>query len=308
MGTIDRCVIVTRKTELEELITRFNTAAQAKFYLEAAGENFRAIEERHEIYTSGLTEVRRLITSDLKLAVIERSMIPQFDFINDVVMTFGQDGLVPNTAKYLADQPLIGINPDPAGYEGVLLPWTVKSASRALSATLQGKSKIEEVTLAHAVTNDGRELLAFNELFVGRASHQSALYEIHHEGKSERQSSSGILVATGVGSTGWMRSVFRGAHSIANYATDAGALAAPRLARNADELIFAVREPWPSKMTGTDIVVGEVSADQPLEIHSNMPANGVIFSDGLEWDFLEFNAGARVKIGVAPHKTQLVVP
>jgi NAD kinase len=307
MTGIDRCVLVTRKTELEELIARFNTASQAKFYLESAGEDFRVIEARHEIYTAALAAVKRAVKSDLKLASIDRALIPQFDFARDAVIAIGQDGLVSNTAKYLAGQPLIGVNPDPAVYEGVLLPWTVKTVSSALNATLLAKSKIEEVTLARATTNDGRELLAFNDLFIGRSGHQSALYELHHHGQQEYQSSSGVIVSTGAGSTGWMRSVFRGAQMIAHMNDKEYALTDPHLARDADALIYAVREPWPSRNTGTELVVGYVAPNLPLEIHSRMPVNGVIFSDGVEWDYLDFNAGTRVEIGIAPVKTQLVV-
>lgn len=308
MTGIDRCVIVTRKTELEELTARFATASQAKFYLEQAGEDFRSIEARHETYATALAATRRAITTDLKLAVVDRALIPQFDFGNDVVIAIGQDGLVSNTAKYLTSQPLIGVNPDPATFEGVLLPWTTRSFAGALHTTLLGKSKIDHVTLAKATTNDGRELLAFNDLFIGRSGHQSALYEIHHHGQHEVQSSSGVIVSTGAGSTGWMRSIFRGAQMIAHYNEREYTLTDPHLARSADALIYAVREPWPSKTTGTELVIGHVAPNLGLEIHSRMPVNGVIFSDGMEWDFLDFNAGTRVEIGIAPHKTQLVIP
>jgi NAD kinase len=308
MTGIDRCVIVTRKTELEELTARFATASQAKFFLESAGEDFRIIEARHETYTSALAETKRAIKSDLKLAVVDRALVPQFDFGKDVVIAIGQDGLVSNTAKYLSGQPLIGVNPDPSSYEGVLLPWTTKTFGTALHSALLGKSKIEQVTLARAATNDGRELLAFNDLFIGRSGHQSALYEIHHHGKHEFQSSSGVIVSTGAGTTGWMRSIFRGAQMIAHYNEREYDLVDPHLARSAEALIYAVREPWPSKTTGTELVIGHVAPNLPLEIHSRMPVNGVIFGDGMEWDFLEFNAGTRVEIGIAPQKTQLVIP
>ena len=39
----EKIVIVTRNTQLEELLARFNTAAQARFYLQQAGELFEPI-------------------------------------------------------------------------------------------------------------------------------------------------------------------------------------------------------------------------------------------------------------------------
>jgi hypothetical protein len=38
-----------------------------------------------------------------------------------------------------------------------------------------------------------------------------------------------------------------------------------------------------------------------------MPENGVILSDGIENDFLEFNSGVKVEIGIADKKARLVV-
>jgi NAD(P)-dependent dehydrogenase (short-subunit alcohol dehydrogenase family) len=44
-----------------------------------------------------------------------------------------------------------------------------------------------------------------------------------------------------------------------------------------------------------------------LVLHSHTPDGGVIFSDGVEADYLAFNAGAVATIGVAERKAQLVV-
>jgi NAD kinase len=309
LGTIDRCVIITRKTQLEELIARFNTASQAEFYLKSVGDDFSIIQKRHDTYMASLEQLKRIVPGELKVSVIDRSLLPQFDFQTDVVLAIGQDGLVSNTAKYLTHQPLIGINPDPGSFEGVLLPWTIESAAIAITRVLRASTNIQQVTLAQASTNDGRQLLAFNDLFIGQASHTSAVYELHHQGQSEMQSSSGIIVSTGAGSTGWMKSVYAGAQKVASFVqnNEFNPLM-PTLDRAADELIYAVREPWPSKRTGSNLVFGHVSPESPLKIHSRMASNGVIFSDGIEWDYLEFNAGTHATISIATHKTQLVVP
>jgi hypothetical protein len=37
-----------------------------------------------------------------------------------------------------------------------------------------------------------------------------------------------------------------------------------------------------------------------------MPEGGVIFSDGIESDYLAFNAGSSASIGISPRKTRLV--
>lgn len=308
VGTIDRCVIVTRKTQLQELMLRHNTKEQAQFYLQSQGSDFSVIARRHETYMAALDILKSNIPRNMKLAVIDRSFLPQFEFLADMIFAIGQDGLVSNTGKYLSGQPLIGVNPEPDDIEGVLLPWRVDQSPKIIKAVLAGAHVVQNVTLAEATLNDGRSLRAFNDLFVGQAGHSSALYDISHAEQSEFQSSSGIIVSTGAGSTGWMRSVYEGSSKIMLEYAGLEPDAPPPQKREEDQLSFAVREPWPSKRTGTTLVAGTVSPGAPLVVTSRMPANGVIFSDGIEWDFLEFNAGSQATISVASEKVHLVVP
>ena len=45
-----------------------------------------------------------------------------------------------------------------------------------------------------------------------------------------------------------------------------------------------------------------------MSVESDMASDGVIFSDGVEADYLEFNAGSIARIGPARQKARLVVP
>jgi hypothetical protein len=53
-------------------------------------------------------------------------------------------------------------------------------------------------------------------------------------------------------------------------------------------------------------VWGEVRAGETLEVTSQMPQDGVIFSDGVEADYLSFDSGAIATISVAGEKAKLV--
>lgn len=307
----EKVVIVTRKTQLEELIARFNTVGQAKFYLEHAGQDFGPIEQTHRQYHAVLDGVRSLMPPGVKHQVIDRAFLPQFTFgENDLVVVVGPDGLVVNAAKYLEGQPILAVNPDPASIEGVLLPFVPKEVWKPLTASLYGDPSIKRITMAETVLNDGQKLLAFNDFFVGVKSHVSARYRIEMGGEAEDQSSSGIIVSTGAGSTGWLRSVYTGAARViealggtVNPPPEAG-----RFPWDADQLIYAVREPWPSKSTGASLVYGVITKAKPLVVTSHMADNGVIFSDGVEADYLAFNAGFRATIRVADKKAHLVMP
>jgi hypothetical protein len=68
-----------------------------------------------------------------------------------------------------------------------------------------------------------------------------------------------------------------------------------------------VREPFASRATGAKIVAGRLGDGDQLELESQMPMHGVIFSDGVEQDFLNFNSGAIASVGLADVSAQLVV-
>jgi len=306
----EHVIIVTRKTELEELTARFNTVAQAQFYLEHAGREVAPIINDHEQYKIVLDHVRDAIPSGMKTQVIDRDFVPQFTFgEDDIVITVGQDGLVVNTAKYLTHQPIIGVNPDPSKVEGVLLPFTAKKLMKRLADTLMGHANIRDVTMAKATLSDGQELLAFNDLFVGPKSHVSARYHITQAGQGEDQSSSGIIISTGAGSTGWMKSIYAGAAGIIEALGGKVSIpeAGSRFDWDADYLVYAVREPWPSKTSQSNMVFGVITPDKPLILNSYMAEHGVIFSDGIESDYVRFNTGHTATINVADHKARLVL-
>jgi hypothetical protein len=80
-----------------------------------------------------------------------------------------------------------------------------------------------------------------------------------------------------------------------------------RLGWEEKKLIFVVREPFQSKWSGAEVVAGEILSNDELVIESHMPESGVIFSDGMEADYLEFNSGSTAKIKIAEKKTILVI-
>lgn len=71
--------------------------------------------------------------------------------------------------------------------------------------------------------------------------------------------------------------------------------------------MFIVREPFRSKKTQADLAAGVLTRQARLTVESLMPTNGVIFSDGVESDFLHFNSGSIATIGIAREKASLVV-
>ena len=72
------------------------------------------------------------------------------------------------------------------------------------------------------------------------------------------------------------------------------------------KLAWFVREPFPSRSSQVSLVYGDIVPGSPLKVRSRMPDNGVIFSDGLESDYLAFTAGMEAVVSVSAKKGQLV--
>ena len=305
----NRIVLVTRRTRLEDLVARLNTVEQARFYVEHMGSDFSDYETEQRTYQQALAMTDAALTRHGRVQRLDRSLVPSFLFPPDcIVVVLGQDGLVANTLKYLNGQPVIGVNPDPRRWEGILLPFQPSDLKTIVPEVQVGKRTARSITMARVVLSDGQELHAVNDLFIGPKTHVSARYTIEMNGQSESHSSSGVIVSTGLGSTGWFRSLLTGAIGM-NGPTSSKEL---RILQHAGFpwesrfLYFIVREPFPSRSSQTKLVFGRIDEGQTLRMTSQMPDYGVIFSDGFEQDFLEFNAGVEAKVSAAARSGKLV--
>jgi NAD kinase len=302
-GRVARVVVVTRKTPLELLIQRWGTYGQAKFYLSTRGQTIDRQEELHARLDHGVREVLAAMPSDQRVARVDRDALDRFLFApDDVVAIVGQDGLVPNVAKYLSGQLTFGVNPDPAHYDGVLCAFPPGAVPSLLSfAANPGVAhplyQVSPRTMAVARREDGQELRALNEIFVGHASHQSARYLLQVGDESERQSSSGLIVSTGTGATGWARSIL-----------EQRGIDEPLPAPSVRRLLWLVREPFPSVSTGTSMDYGILGRGESLIVTSAMGEGGIIFADGIESDRLEFADGQTVTIQASDVALRLVSP
>ncbi len=301
----DRIALVTKLTRLEELLSRHHSRSRVAFFLKGRGESIDEYASEHDRYQAALRTLEgALQRAELPIARCERTAVSLFDFRpKDLVVVLGPDGLFVNVAKYLDGQPVLTVNPDPERIDGVLMRFAPEGVAGVLPKILKDEFAVEDITLALATTNDGQTRLAVNEFLVGRRDQGSARYRITLRGvEEERQSSSGVLISTGTGSTGWMKSIMAGAVALTG--------GAPRYTvpfpRDTRSLLFAVREPWKSKWTGVSLTHGHVREGEELTIHSEMAEGGAISSDGVLEDAIDFNAGTSVTIQVAARAARLI--
>jgi hypothetical protein len=310
-----RVVLVHRRTELEELVARHGTRGQAAFYLRTPGRRIEDLEARHSGQAAAMVAVSSAIPADWRRGMVERADLPRFLFgPDDIVVAVGQDGLVANLAKYLDGQLIVGIDPEPGRNPGVLVRHPPRACAGLLALAVRGGggepggggggpdgggpgggARIERLAMVTAETDDGQRLTGLNEIYVGQPTHQTARYTLRlPDGRAEAQASSGLIVSTGTGATGWCRSAWLERKS---------PLALP--GPEEDRLAWFVREAWPSPATGTDCTEGTLSAGQEIEVTAESDRL-VLFGDGIEADTVPLTWGQSARLRLADHFLRLL--
>ena len=303
MTLAPRVVLVHRQTELEELLARHGTRGQAAFYLRTRGRRIEDLEARHQEQGAAMAEVSSGIPADWRRGLVERADLPRFLFgPEDIVVAVGQDGLVANLAKYLNGQLIIGIDPEPGRNPGVLVRHPPGACAGLLELAVRGGgggpgdgARAGRLTMVTAETDDGQRLTGLNEIYLGQPTHQTARYTLRlPDGRAEAQASSGLIVSTGTGATGWCRSAWLERKSPL-------VLPAPQEGR----LAWFVREAWPSPATGTAFTEGTLIAGQEMEVTAESDQL-VLFGDGIEADTIPLSWGQSARLRLADGSLRLL--
>ncbi len=293
-----RAVLVHRRTELEELLARHGTRGQAAFFLSSRGRDIDHVAARHHAVRAAIAAVTSAVPAGWRRGMVERADLARFLFEpGDIIAAVGQDGLVANLAKYLDGQIVIGINPEPGRNPGVLVTHPPEATPALLAAAVSPRAGeyAERRSMVQALTDDGQQLTALNEIYIGQASHQTARYTLTLPGgRTEPQASSGLMVSTGTGATGWCRSAWLERKSTM-------VLPAPAEQR----LAWFVREAWPSPATGTTLTEGDLTTGQSLTL-SAQSDQLVVFGDGIETDAIPLAWGQAASIRLATQTLHLL--
>lgn len=304
-----RIVLVTRPTRLDELIERHGSLGAVEFqFRDGKEDEFASRVEEDERYKAAVARVKRELPFDMGMpAEITWDQARMFIFKpEDLIIAIGPDGLFVNVAKYTNRVLILTVNPDPKRIDGKLMLHAPDKVAEKIARIRAGEYDYQQVTMAEAATSDGRRALAVNDFHVGYRTRASTYYSLTFNGKTERQSSSGVVISTGTGMSGWMKSIYETAESMTGRRIPR-TTRAQRERRDARELVFAVDAAFRTNWTSATKVHGIVHEGQSLEITSSMPEGGMIWSDGMWDDPLFFNEGVTATFGIAKERAYLVL-
>jgi hypothetical protein len=294
MVLVPRVVLVHRDSELTGLVNQHGTRGQVEFFLRSRGRSLATVQGSHDQLTESLKQVAAAINPAWRRGVVERADLHRFAFESeDLVAVVGPDGLVANVAKYLNGQPVIGIDPEPGRNAGVLVRQRDEGLAALFASLALGQVVTQQRVMVRASLDDGTSMDALNDIYFGDKGHQSARYGLAlADGRNEQQASSGLIISTPTGATGWASSIGH----------DRGGWWRPEV--DSSELAWFVREAWQSPVTGAELTSGIISAGEvELSVKSD---SLVLFGDGLEADRLSAYWGQRVRLGLSPKRLVLV--
>jgi len=237
-------------------------------------------EKESQEHSKSITKVKEILKEKIKKIVCVKNL--QFNLFQniDLVITIGGDGTFIRAASFLKQTPILGINSESKTSEGALTSIN-ESEINSILKILENPKIIKRKRIQIEKNNVILDKLALNDVFIGSQNQfHTSRYEIKFNNKKEEQRSSGILIATGSGSSAWYKSA---GGKIFNY--------------NSRDLHFIVREPYKGKIFNPKILKGKIKPKQNFEIKSKMHHNGVIALDSNT--IYEFRFGDKCKVSIS---------
>lgn len=200
-----RTILVSELTRLDREVMKEGTEDSVRRNYEAP--TFDAdLKAPDVMYKAELAKVRQCLHRQ-RANIVDclRHEAQSFIFrADDVIVILGDDGAFVNIAKLLQDQMVITVA-TATKHCGRLMKFTTSTFEAHAPNLFTGKSAFTRVSIARAETSLGHTCEAVNDFYVGRADLRSSRYAILRDTFAD-QVSSGVIISTGTGSTGWEKS------------------------------------------------------------------------------------------------------
>jgi len=273
-----RILLIPKKSKLQWDLDRFHLTPRvllARYRRE--GVNAARIMASHERQMRALQKVREMFPEAEVIAqekISTKALAGAF-----LIIALGGDNHFQHVSHFAGDSVVAGVNSDPILSEGSLTNFTPEQLEKVADRFHKGRFGVDYWTRLQ-VTLNGKKLheLALSEVFLGEASRcQMSRYRVSVGGRSELQKCSGLVVATGAGSSGWYDAAGRYLFPRGN-----------RFSKTKACFRFLATEPFHGRLSKLFLLHGTVNRKETLKVRSMNDLCGVITLDSqLEVPFPE---------------------
>ena len=223
-------------------------------------------------------------------AVRRTNLTPQTCKDADLIIVVGGDGTFLKTTRHVFDDtPVLPVSSDTKYNEAFYSKATPQDFAKKFEKLINGKSTTVKLPRLEAKINGKTaKALAVNEVFVGSAHpYQTSRYVLKVKRKEEFQKSSGVLITTRSGRTGWAMSA-----------------AKKRLNVPKNGLGYVVREPYSGRLTKPKLLQGVLTPQNKIKIKSSMH-RGIVVIDSSSKE-LKFTDGSKLEVTISKKTLTLV--
>jgi hypothetical protein len=264
-------------------------------YYAAQGVDPQVVLDAHFSHLRSLVQFSEVFESDqfIQLDVTPPEKLAESIDKAKLVVSLGGDDHFKSVASLVTDQIIVGVNSDPQRSVGALLQFFAEDFRKSLPGILNGNFLIEEWAQLEVKINESDARRAVSEIFIAeRNAKYGSRSTITYRGQEFTSKGSGLLIATGAGSTGWFRSASR-------YCFPEGYV----WPRTSPAAVILEREPY-GDIAENRFLCRELLADEELTIRSLHNHSAVVSTDSI-FDF-EFPRGATARVKLADQRLKVL--
>ena len=302
----EEILVISKLSKFDrEKSSRNLTDSQAMEHFGAIGESGLRILAAHLHHSESIERCKH------ELPPANVMTLDQFDAIPDLsrfklVIALGGDDFFKLVGHHVKDSlPVLGVNSDATSSVGALLPITIDKLPAALTMIERGHYRLAHWTRLSLTLNGIAHGSAISEIVLGKLNVLlTSRHELEYKGEKVVQRCSGILISSGVGSTGW--------YSSAGLYLGTADRSFPKTARVAK---FELREPSVTLSFNADgsravelpkFVEGIIEEGEILRITSLNDEGGVASRDSI--DQIPFPRGSVAQVSLDPKPLVVLIP
>ena len=284
-------VVVEKKSlwELDRERYSHDDLALKQFYQEQ-GVSADKIYQSHLAQKEARAEIRRIFPE--AICVGRDRVAEALQNTPALIVSLGGDNHAQWVSHLICDStPFIGVNSDPQNSVGALLQADVQQLTQLRANLIDGRYRFLPYSRIKVVLNGEMLPLALSEVFVGD-KYRMNISRYYSEtprdvGGALERKDSGLLLATGSGSTGWFRSSVRSHFHFS-----------PEFEPTTAGAAYHATESF--SLSNESIGSGVIKLDQEIRITSRFNRSGVISIDSDQEALVAFPRGAVAVLTIAP--------